>query len=147
LERTIYAACAVALLIGFLYDGLTRRPRDKVITRLIQPYIDGNSPKTLSLVATEYKSYQFYTFRRGCYWDELPLNQSPATLIATPKFSRVRAFVLEPDDLAKPAITPWLDWLQSHTTEKTAELNAELGAVSGLRVFVRLPEQFVREVP
>jgi hypothetical protein len=137
LERTVYAVCCAAVIVGFFYDAVTRRPRDKTISRLIQPYVEGNSPKVLSLIGTEYKAYQFYAFRRGCYWDELPRGELPGTLLATSKFSHVRAFVLEPEDLAKPNIAPWLTWLQNHTTEKTAELNAELGVVSGLRVFVR----------
>jgi hypothetical protein len=66
-----YATCAAAVVIGFFHDGTTRRPRDETISRMIRPYIEGNSTEALSLVATEFKSYQFYTFRRGCYWDEL----------------------------------------------------------------------------
>ena len=136
-EGAIYATCAVGLLLGFFYDGVTRRPRDKVITRLIQPYIEGNSTKSLSLVATEYKAYQFYAFRRGCYWDELPIYQSPATVFGSAELSHARAFVIEPEDLVKPEMKPWIAWLEANTTEKTSDLNAQLGAVSHLRVFVR----------
>ncbi len=137
LEWTIYAACAAAVVIGFLYDGITRRPRDETISRMMRPSIEGNSTEALSLVATEFKSYQFYTFRRGCYWDELPLHQSPATVFASPQLSQTRAFVIEPEDLVKPEMAPWIAWLEKHTTEKTAELNTALGKDAGLRLFIR----------
>jgi len=52
-------------------------------------------------------------------------------------FERVRAFILDPDDLKQPEASRWLPWLQTHTQEKTGELNAQLGCVSGWRVFVR----------
>jgi hypothetical protein len=137
LEWTIYVACAAAVAIGFCYDGTTRRPRDETIARMIRPYIEGNSTHALSLVATEFKSYQFYTFRRGCYWDELPLHQSPATVFASPELRHTRAFAIEPEDLVKPQMAPWIEWLEKHTTEKTAELNSALGKDAGLRLFVR----------
>jgi len=136
-EITVYGACAVAVIASFFYHGITRRPRDETITRMIQPYIENNSPQALSLVATEYKAYQFYAFRRGCYWDELPLAQSPETVFGSPALSHAHAFVIEPEDLVKPQMAPWIAWLQSHTVEKTAELNSKLGAESGLRLFVR----------
>jgi hypothetical protein len=137
LEWTIYGACAAGVVIGFFYDGITRRPRDETITRMIRPYIEGNSTEALSLVATEFKSYQFYTFRRGCYWDELPLHQSPATVFGSPELSHTRAFVIEPEDLVKPEMVPWIAWLEKHATEKTAELNTALGKDAGLRLFIR----------
>ena len=137
LEWTIYGACAAAVVIGFVYDGITRRPRDETIARMIRPYIEGNSAKALSLVATEFKSYQFYTFRRGCYWDELPLHQSPATVFASPELSHAHAFAIEPEDLVKPEMAAWIAWLEKHTTEKTAELNSALGKDAGLRLFIR----------
>ena len=137
LEWTIYGACAAAVVLGFFYDGITRRPRDETIARMIRPYIEGNSTEVLSLVATEFKSYQFYTFRRGCYWDELPLHQSPATVFGSPELSHARAFAIEPEDLVKPEMAPWIAWLEKHTTEKTAELNTALGKDAGLRLFIR----------
>jgi len=137
LEWTVYATCAAAVVIGFFHDGITRRPRDETISRMIRPYIEGNSTEALSLVATEFKSYQFYTFRRGCYWDELPLHQAPATVFGSPDLSHTRAFVIEPEDLVKPAMAPWIAWLEKHTSEKTAELNTALGKDAGLRLFVR----------
>lgn len=137
LAWTIYGACAGAVVIGFVYDGITRRPRDETIARMIRPYIEGNSTAALSLVATEFKSYQFYTFRRGCYWDELPLHQSPATVFASPELSHARAFAIEPEDLVKPEMAPWIAWLEKHATEKTAELNTALGKDAGLRLFIR----------
>ncbi len=137
LEWTVYATCAAAVVIGFFHDGITRRPRDETISRMIRPYIEGNSTEALSLVATEFKSYQFYTFRRGCYWDELPLHQAPATVFGSPELSHTRAFVIEPEDLVKPAMAPWIAWLEKHTSEKTAELNTALGKDAGLRLFVR----------
>ena len=137
LEWTIYGTCAAAVAIGFFYDGVTRRPRDETISRMIRPYIEGNPTEALSLVATEFKSYQFYTFRRGCYWDELPLHQPPAAVFGSPELSQARAFAIEPEDLVKPEMAPWIAWLETHTTEKTAELNAALGKDAGLRLFIR----------
>jgi hypothetical protein len=137
LEWTIYGTCAAAVVIGFFYDGITRRPRDQTISRMIRPYIEGNSTEALSLVATEFKSYQFYTFRRGCYWDELPVHQPPATVFTSPELSHARAFVIEPEDLVKPEMAPWIAWLEKHTSEKTAELNTALGKDAGLRLFIR----------
>jgi len=137
LEWTIYGACAAGVAIFFLYDGITRRPRDETIARMIRPYIEGNSTEALSLVATEFKAYQLYTFRRGCYWDELPLHQSPATVFGSPELSHTRAFAIEPEDLVKPEMAPWIAWLEKHATEKTAELNAALGKDAGLRLFIR----------
>lgn len=135
LEWLTYAACGIALAAWFSHFAVTRRPRDKVITQLIEPHV--NSPNTLSLIASNYKSYQLYAFRRGCYWDELPLTQSPESVLAAPQYGGVRAFILNPDDQQQAALAPWLAWLQTHTTEKTSELDARLGSISGFRLFVR----------
>ena len=107
------------------------------MARLTQPYVESNAPNALSLVASNYKCYQLYLYRRGCYWHELPLAQEPQVTMAAPGFERVRAFILDPDDLNQAQASGWLPWLQTHTHEKTGELNAQLGCVSGWRVFVR----------
>jgi hypothetical protein len=136
-EWTVYGACAATIASVSIYTAMTRYPRDETVTRMITPYIENNSPKALSLVATEYKAYQFYAFRRGCYWDELPLRQPPERVFASPELNHARAFVVEPEDLVKPEMKPWITWLETHTVEKTAELDATLGVRTGARLFVR----------
>jgi hypothetical protein len=136
-EWSVYGACAATIAAASIYTGMTRYPRDETVTRMIQPYIENNSPKVLSLVATEYKAYQFYAFRRGCYWDELPLAQPPERVFASPELSHARAFVIELEDLTKPEMKPWIAWLETHTVEKTADLDATLGVRTGARLFVR----------
>jgi hypothetical protein len=54
-----------------------------------------------------------------------------------PRFITVRAFILDPEDRATRELAPWLVWLQRNATEKTSELDSELGRASGFRVFVR----------
>ena len=136
-EWVVYGACAATIAVVSIYTTTTRYPRDETVTRMIQPYIENNPPKVLSLVATEYKAYQFYAFRRGCYWDELPLGQSPERVFASPELSQTRAFVIELEDLTKPEMKPWIGWLERHTVEKTGELDAALGVRTGARLFVR----------
>jgi len=137
LEQSVLALCSVAIVLSFAYSWTTQKPRDKAIARLIQPYVQNTSPTALSMIASNFKCFQFYSFRRGCYWHELDPAQGPDALLGSPEFSRVRAFILEPEDLEKPAVAPWLRWLENHAVEKTAELNRTLQSVSGYRVFVR----------
>ena len=137
LEWATYATCAVALLTIFTYDFITRRPRDQIIAALIRPCVKSNASGDLSFIASNFKCYQFYSFHRGCYWHELPPGHGPDTLLATPEFQRVHAFIIDPDDQEKPSITPWLRWLEKNAQEKTADLNTHLGSPSGFRLFVR----------
>ena len=137
LEASVYAACALAVLMGFTHDFATRHPRDRAIANLIEPYVKDNQPGALSFIASNFKCYQFYCFRRGCYWHELPAADGPDALLAQEQFNRVRAFVLDDDDLQKPENATWLRWLETHAQEKTGQLNAQLGSVSGYRVFIR----------
>ena len=136
-ERGIQVACVVAVAGGFAFNLLTTRPQDQAITRIIASRFEPNFPTELSFVASNYKSQQYSTFRSGCYWHELDLQEAPEVVLAERKFRRVRAFILDPDDLQNPAIAPWLDWLKAHATEKTEELNSRLGKTSGIRVFTR----------
>jgi hypothetical protein len=128
-EASIYAACAVALIVVFSYSYATRQPRDKIMTQLIEPYVRSNPPNSLSLIASNFKSYQFYTFRRGRYWQEVPLNDGPDAVLSRPAFSNVRAFILDPEDQKAPEIAAWVGWLETHARE--------LRSVSGFRIFVR----------
>lgn len=136
-ERGIYGGAAVALLALFAFQFATRNPRDAAIARAAQPYIEPNAPAALSMVASNFKGYQLYTFRRGVYWHELNLEQAPATLLESAPFQTVRAFIVSPADQARPEMAPWLRWLESHTTEKTVEIDRQLRQASGFRVFVR----------
>ena len=136
-ERGTQVACVGTVIGAFAFGFLTARPQDKVITRIIGPRIASNSPAQLSFIASNYKSFQYSTFRSGCYWHELDLQQAPEALLASSGFAAVRAFILDSDDLQNPAIAPWLHWLESHAKEKTGELDSTLGKKSGLRVFVR----------
>ena len=124
-------------MTAFGYDCFSRRPRDKFIADLVRPLVQGNSPNTLSIIASNFKCYQYYCYHRGCYWEELPLQDGPEAVLAKPGFASVQAFILDSDDQQKPEIAPWLAWLQSHAREKTGELDAKLGRVSGFRVFVK----------
>jgi hypothetical protein len=136
-ESSIFALCAIAIATVFVWNFFTSGPRDKFITRIIRPYLQSNAPDTLSLIASNFKSYQFYSYRHGCYWHELPLQEGPESLLSQPRFSTVRAFIIDPDDLKKPESAPWLSWFETHASEKTAELDHELGYPSGFRVFIR----------
>jgi hypothetical protein len=133
--RALYVSCAIAL-VGFGFYSLGRPPRDRMITRLMLPYLQANSPKALSMIASNFKCYQLYSFHHGCYWHELPADP-PGTVMANPAFQTVRAFILDPEDLAKPELTPWITWLDANATEKTRELDAQLRHPSGFRFFVR----------
>jgi hypothetical protein len=115
----------------------TRGPRDKIIARLAQPYMESNSPDTLSMIASNFKCYQYYTFKRGRYWDEVPLKQGPEAVLSGAEFSHVRAFILDHEDQQKPEIAPWLRWLEANAVEKTGELNSQLGSNSEFRLIVR----------
>jgi hypothetical protein len=139
LEWSVYGACAIALAAQFGHRLMTQHPRDQIISGLIRPYVESNAPNTLSMVASDFKSYQLYCFRRGCYWEETPLMKDPEAVLAMPQYSHVRAFILDPEDkkYLKMDLTPWLNWLAAHATDKTGELDAKLGSVSGFRVFVR----------
>jgi len=136
-ERSIYALCAAAILVSFGYDSTTRPPRDKAIASLLRPYLQANPPNALSMIASNFKSYQFYSFHKGCYWHELSLKDGPETVLAAPQFEQVRAFVLDPDDQHRAEMASWITWLESHASEKTSELDARLGKPTGFRVFVR----------
>jgi 4-amino-4-deoxy-L-arabinose transferase-like glycosyltransferase len=139
LDWSIFGACALALLIGFSYQWLTRGPRDRIIAGIIRPYVQGHAPTTMSMIASNFKSYQFHTFRRGCYWEDVPMENAPEAALSTPRLAQVRAFIIDAEDLGKfpTALAPWLRWLEANTVEKTAELDRQLGSPSGFRVFVR----------
>jgi 4-amino-4-deoxy-L-arabinose transferase-like glycosyltransferase len=137
LGGTTYAACAIAVVAAFTCNAVTRRPRDEVIARVARPYIQANAPGALSMIASNFKAYQFQTFRRGCYWHELPLDAPADILLASEPFATVRVFILSPEDQRKPEIAPWLHWIEGHALEKTREVDEQLGAVSGFRLFVR----------
>ena len=131
------AACALAVLTGFGHGLVCRAPLDRAIAQVVQPYVAGNPPQSLSLIASNFKCFQLYLFRRGCYWHELGPAQGPEAMMASPRFAHVRAFILAPEELQQPAMARWLAWLQTHTQEKTQQLTAALGCASGWRVFVR----------
>jgi len=139
LERVIYSACVAALMIQFGFNFVTRRPTDKTIAQIIQPYVEHNSPETLSLIASNFKSYQYYSFRRGCYWHELPIQEKPEVVFEKDGFRDVRAFILDADAQKETTLQPWITWLKIHTIEKTGELDERLGKNSGFLLFVREP--------
>jgi 4-amino-4-deoxy-L-arabinose transferase-like glycosyltransferase len=136
-ERSVYAACVLSILAVFAYTSVTHRPRDQMITRLVMPYLQDNSPNTVSMIASNFKCYQLYSYRRGTYWHDLPLEEGPEIVLGKRGFANVGAFILDPDDLQKATIAPWLRWLETHAAEKTGELDRRLGHASGFRVFVR----------
>jgi hypothetical protein len=136
-ERGMKVACVAAVAGSFAFNLVTEQPQDRAITELIAPHVVLNEPTALSLIASNHKSYQYSTFRTGCYWHELDPEGTPDAILSAPGFTRVRAFILDADDLQKPEIGLWLAWLEQHTTEKTSALNAKLGKNTGMRVFVR----------
>jgi hypothetical protein len=136
-ERSIYVVCLLSLIAGFSYDALTRRPRDQIITSLILPALQSDSPRTVSMIASNFKCYQLYSFHRGTYWHDLPLQEGPEAVLRRPEFENVHAFILDADDRRVPEIGPWLRWLEVNAVEKTSELDAKLGRGSGFRLFVR----------
>ena len=137
LEIAAAAACVLALIASTTHNALNRHPRDEAIARLVRPYLQSNSPATLSLIASNFKSYQLHTFRRGVYWHQLPLHAQPESLLDSAPFGSVRVFILGPVDQQKPEMAPWVRWLETRTTEKTGEVERQLGAASDFRVFVR----------
>jgi 4-amino-4-deoxy-L-arabinose transferase-like glycosyltransferase len=137
LEWGFYAGCAVAVAAIFAHEWVTRLTRDKVVTRLMQPYVQSYPTRTLSFVASNFKAYQFTTFRRGCYWEQLPQQQPPEVVLGMPKFKELRVFVIDARDLRKGHLTHWLRWLEANATEKTREMDEQLGGSSGWRLFVR----------
>lgn len=129
LERALLAASALAIGATFAHAWATRSTRDAAIARVVMPYLWDNAPSSLSFVASNFKSYQLLTFRRGCYWRELPLRDAaPATLLDSEPFQTVRVFIVDPLDQRKPELAPWLRWLEANTSEKT---------IGGIRVFMR----------
>jgi 4-amino-4-deoxy-L-arabinose transferase-like glycosyltransferase len=136
-QWAVYAACALALLAAFRSEFASRAPRDRIIARLIQPLVAGNSPQALSFIGSNYKCFQLHLFRRGCYWHEVSLAAGPEAVLAQPRFAHVHAFILDPEELKQPEVAAWLPWLQTHAQEKTKELNVQTGCNSGYRVFVR----------
>lgn len=137
LWQTMTIASALAIAATLLGASLTRPPRDAMIARLVQPHLADNSPATLSFIASNFKSHQLHTFRRGCYWHELNLAAPPEVVLGSEPMRTVRVFIVEDYDAQRPELAPWLRWLERHTTEKTRELDAALGATAGARLFVR----------
>jgi hypothetical protein len=103
---------------------------------VIAPAVGGASPRALTFIASNFKCFQYLTFRRGMYWHELPEGVPLRELTQEPRFREVKAFVLGPEDLASPGAMGWLSWLEGNAIEKTAEVDARLGRRSGWRVFV-----------
>jgi len=139
LEWSVLGACGVAVLMAFSYHVLTRGPRDRVIAELIRPYLQNYPPATMGMIASNFKCFQLHTFRQGCYWEDVPVEKAPEVALNTPKLSKVRVFIVDAEDLGKfeAPLAPWLRWLETHATEKTAEVDRRLGRPSGFRVFVR----------
>jgi hypothetical protein len=139
LQSALYAACALAVIGTFAHTWLTQRGRDAAIARAVMPYLENNPPNALSFIASNFKGYQYYTYHRGCYWRELPLDAEPATLLDSAPFASVRVFIVEALDQRKPELAPWLRWLEAHTTEKTGNFTRPEESSPGVRVFVRGP--------
>ncbi|HSU54932.1 MAG TPA: glycosyltransferase family 39 protein [Candidatus Dormibacteraeota bacterium] len=137
LQRVLYAAAAAFVAVAFCYRAYTRQPRDKMISNIIQPYVQNNSPQALSLIGSNFRSFQFFTFRRGCYWQEVPLAEGPEKIMAKPEYRSVHAFIIDLKEETKPEISAWVRWLESHATEKTGELDSHLRSPSDFRIFVR----------
>jgi len=137
LEQIVYSACALFLVGVFGWHLFTRKEQDKLIARAVQPYVQQNSPQALSFIASNFRSYQFLTFRKGCYWTELPTKLEPEQVMAAPEFANVRAFIIDLKEEQGAQMASWYRWLEAHATEQTASLNAQLGKSAGIRVFVR----------
>lgn len=137
IERVLVWACAATVVATFGWNVASQRPRDAAIARLLKPYVALNRPDEMSMFASNFKNYQYYTFSTGCYWHDLDLRQRPETVLAQPKYRHVRVFILSPESWQAPAEAAWVAWLENHATDKTAELNRTLGAPSGYHVFVR----------
>jgi 4-amino-4-deoxy-L-arabinose transferase-like glycosyltransferase len=139
LEWGVLAACGLAVLMSFSFHMITRGPRDRIIADIIRPYVQNYSPTTMAIIASNFKSFQLHTFRHGCYWEDVPVESAPEVALNAPKLSKVRVFIVDPEDLGKfeAPLKPWLRWLETHAIEKTAEVDQRLGFPSGFRVFVR----------
>ena len=107
------------------------------IVRLLKPYLAANAPGELSVIASNFKCYQYYAFAKGCYWHDLDAKREPGAILAQSEYQKARVFIMSPDDQAKPDNAGWLQWLEANASEKTAELDRELKKVTGYRVFVR----------
>jgi hypothetical protein len=136
-ERLVYVGGVTAVGIAVALAAVTHRPRDPVIAQRIAPYLRNNAPTDLSFFASNFKSYQYYTFAKGCYWHELDRTLSPDALLALPAYAHVKVFILSPEDqVQNPA---WVHWLEGNAVDKTPEIDRDLGQLSGYRVFVREP--------
>ncbi len=140
LERSVLTIATVAGVASLVVGFREWHPRDAEIGRLIEPAIAAVPKQEVAFIASNFKSYQFYTFAKGRYWHDVAPDLSPEALANDPTLGAVRAFILSPEDAAKPENARWLAWLEATAAEKTAELDARLGRVSGWRVFVRGPE-------
>jgi hypothetical protein len=134
---TVYTACAGVTVFLGAYTCATHKPLDREIASLTEPWVSKNPPGMLSMIAPNFKSYQFYSFHKGRYWHEMPLKENPQVVLSQPAFKNVRVFILDALDQEEPEMGPWLRWLESSALEKTSELNNKLGITSGYRVFVR----------
>lgn len=137
LQRAILAGAAVAAAVFFTWLKVAERPRDITIARVVRPYLEAQAPDALVMFASNFKCYQYYTYRTGCYWHDLPPGESPEELLREPKYRDVRVFILDPDDQVATANAAWIPWLQANAEEKTADLDRALGRTSGYRIFVR----------
>jgi 4-amino-4-deoxy-L-arabinose transferase-like glycosyltransferase len=137
LERILCAGCATFVTGAFIFHVVTWKPQDKTIADIVQASVQPNRPQVLSLVSSHFRVHQFLTFRKGCYWDEVPMADGPEKVLAEPKFATVRAFIVDLNEEKDKEMAPWLRWLETHAVEKTSELNSRLGAPSGFRLFVR----------
>ena len=111
LERALVSLCAVAVLVGFSWSWVTRVPRAATIVDVVAPAVGVNPPQALTFIASNFKCFQYLTFRRGMYWHELPEGVPLSEIMRQREYRDMRAFVLGPEDLRRPDATAWLAWL------------------------------------
>jgi hypothetical protein len=104
---------------------------------MVKPYVADVPPTTMTMFASNFKNYQYYTFAKGCYWHDLDRSKAPEAVLASPEYRDVRVFILDPEDQGDPKNAAWLSWLETHASEKSPELDRAIGRTTGYRVFVR----------
>lgn len=127
---------AAGLALSTIYVGVTRPARDAAIVRLVRPYVTQTDPGVPVMFASNFKGYQYPTFRTGRYFKDMDPAIAPEAWLAEPRYRAVRVFIMDPEDQARPTNARWIEWLSSHRRELTAELDAKLGQRSGFRVWV-----------
>jgi dolichol-phosphate mannosyltransferase len=121
-------------LLGFamVYPRVVKPPPYAAIAEVLRPTLDGAAPAYPSFLAPDSDVLQGYLEHSGLSFEDLGERAESAEAD-----TRLRAFVLSPDQNAQAGLHNLVAWLTTHTREVTGELVAKAGDARGFRVFVR----------